>query len=404
VAKKRIASCLVLLCLCLVMSGCWDRRELQDRNFVLAVAIDTADAGSKPGLDPEQALKVKNMETFAQPNGSKRYRLSLQLLKFAPGGDDKEESKTYVISNTGESFFEMIRDMLGQSSKSLWFEHVQVIIISEAVLKQAGLAEVLDFFKRDSEMRSRIKVYVTPGTARSLLEYNPPSKEAGGMYLADLIRLHARNNHVAGGRTDLGYTIQYFDSKSNILLPRIEIADKVVKLGGSAVFKKDQFIGYADGYAIAGLKFMYGTEVSAIVATECPDHPGHQMAFELYRDNTKLMPHVEDGNIYFTLDINMYGNLGEIQGDIRDDNTLDPQYIHKLELAFAEEIKHNVLYADNVFRKEMRVDCLSGLAAKMKAHEPVVWGQVKDQWDEIYPSIPIIVSVNVSIRGIGTHK
>lgn len=396
--------CMVLLFLCLLLAGCWDRRELQERNFVLAVAIDMADAGVKPGLDPEQNLKVNKTETFVQPHGIKRYRLSLQLLKFIPGGEGKDNSKTYVISNTGESFFEMVRDMLGQSSKSLWFEHLQVIIISEAVLKQTGLNEILDFFKRDSEMRSRIKIYITPGTARDLLEYNPPTKEAGGMYLADLIRLHSRNNHIAGSRTDLGYTVQYFDTGSNILLPRIQIADKVVKLGGSAVFKKDRFIGYADEYAVAGLKFMYGTEESAVIVAEAPNKPGQQMVFELFRDDTRLTPHVDNGTIYFTLDINMYGNLGEVQSDIGGENTLDPQYLHTLEAAFAEEIKRNVLYADTVFKKQMRVDCISRFAGKLKAHEPDTWEKVKDQWDDIYPTIPLIVSVNVSIQKVGSHK
>ncbi|SFM18084.1 Ger(x)C family spore germination protein [Pelosinus propionicus] len=403
-AKRKLIGCVALLLLCFLVAGCWDRRELQDRNFVLAVAIDMADDGLKLGIDPKEALKVREEETFVQPDGRKRYRLSLQLLKFSSGEAGKDEAKTYAISNTGESFFEMVRDMLGQSSKSLWFEHLQVIIISEAVLRQTGLAEIVDFFKRDSEMRSRIKVYVTPGTARSLIEYQPPSKEAGGMFLADLIRLHSRNNHIAGARTDLGYTVQYLDLRSNVLLPRIEIADKVVKLGGSAVFKKDKFIGYVDGYAIAGLKFMYGTEESAIVATECPDHPGHQMAFELFRDDTKLIPHVEGDTIYFTVDINMYGNLGEIQGDISQDDTLDPQYIHRLEIAFAEEIKQNVLYADRVFRKEMQVDTISRFAGKLKAYEPETWAKVQDQWDEIYPMIPIIISVNVTIQKVGSHK
>ncbi len=402
--KKKIMGFMVLCFLCLLIAGCWDRRELQDRNFVLGVAIDMADAGEKPGLDPEQAIKVKEAETFVQPNGKKRYRLSLQLLKFATGGAGKDETSTYVISNIGESFFEMVRDMLGQSSRSLWFEHLQVIIISDAVLKQTGLADIVDFFKRDSEMRSRIKVYVTPGTARSLLEYEPPSKEAGGVYLADLIRLHSRNNHIAGSRTDLGYTVGYLDSKSNILLPRIEIADKVVKLGGSAVFKKDKFVGYVDGYAVAGLKFMYGTEESAIVATDCPDHPGHQMAFELFRDDTKLTPHVDGDTIYFTVDINMYGNLGELQCDTRQDDTLDPQYIRRLEVAFAEEIKQNVLYADRVFRKEMQVDSISRFAGKLKAYEPKTWAKIQDQWDEIYPTVPLIVSVNVTIQKVGSHK
>ncbi len=404
VAKKEVVACCILICWCMLTAGCWDRRELQERNFVLAVGIDMADAGLKPGIKPEQGPEVSGVETFFQPHGAKRYRLSLQILKLKSGGEGKDNSKTYVISNTGESIFEMVRDMLGQSSKSLWFEHVQVIIISEAVLKQAGLSEVLDFFMRDSEMRSRIKLYVTSGLARPLLEYNPPSQEAGGLYLAGITRLHTRNIHVAGARTDLGFIIQYIDNKIDIILPRMEMADSVVKVGGVALFKKDQFIGYADEYAVAGRKIIAGTEKSAIITMPCPDHPQHQVVFELYRHDTRLRPHVDGDTIYFSLDINMYGNIGELQGDIGVENTMDPEYRHKLEIAFAEEVKRTVFYAEQVFQKQMRVDSASLFAGKMHAYEPDVWEEVKEKWDEIYTEIPMVVSVNVYIENSGSHR
>jgi len=404
VVKKEFLACSMLLFLCMLTAGCWDRRELQERNFVLAVAIDMADAGCQPGVKAGQVPGVNRTETFFQPHGAKRYRLSLQLLKLQADGESKDNTKTYVISNTGESMLEMIRDMLGQSSKSLWFEHLQVIIISEAVLKQTGLSEVLDFFIRDSEIRSRVKLYVTSGQARPFLEYTPPSKEIGGMYLADISRLHTRNIHVAGARTDLGFTSQYLDNNADPVLPRIELADKIVKLGGIAVFKKDQFVGYADEYAVAGMKMIAGTEKSAIVTIPCPDDPEHQVVFELYRHDTRLQPHVDGDNIYFTLDINMYGNIGELQEDNKAQNTMDPQYLRKLEVAFADEIKRTVFYAQQVLQKQMRVDGVGTFARKMRAYEPDVWEKVKDQWDETYARIPLIVSVNVYIENVGSHQ
>lgn len=389
--------------LSILTAGCWDRRELQERNFVLAVGIDMADV-HKPGITPEQEAKINHTETFVQPHGAKRYRVSLQILKLGTGGDGKDKSKTYVISNTGESIFEMVRDMLGQSSKSLWFEHVQLIIISEAVLRQTGLGEILDFFKRDSEMRSRMHVYVTSGEARSFLEYIPQSKEAGGIYLSNIIKLHTRNIHVAGARTDLASITRYADNNSNLLVSRIEMADKVVKLGGLALFKKDKFLGYVDEYGLAGMKYTFGSEKSAIITIPCPDHPDHQVVFELFRHDTRLRPHVDGGAIYFTLDISMYGNIGELQGDIERDNTMDPQYVHKLENAFADEIKRTVSYSQQISQKEMRVDYLNIFASKLKVYEPDTWEKVKDQWDEIYPEIPLVISVNVFIKNIGSHK
>lgn len=401
--KKYFLPCSILLCVCLLTAGCWDRRELQERNFVLAVGIDMADEGLKSGIKPEQAEKLNSVESFFKPHGSKRYRLSLQILKpKSQGGKDK--TKTYVISNTGDSMFEMIRDMLGQSSKSLWFEHVQVIVISEAVLKQARLSEVIDFFLRDSEMRSRMKLYVTSGQARSLLEYIPPSQEAGGVYLASIARLHTRNIHVAGARTDLGFTDHYLDDGTDIILLRIEMDDKVVKLGGAALFNKDQFIGYADDYAISGRKFIAGTEKSAIITIPCPKHGEHQIVFELYRHDTRLHPKISGNSIRFTLDINMYGNLGEQQGEMESHDTMDPQELHELERLFADEIKRNIFYAQQVFQKQMKVDSAGLFGGKMRAYEPEVWEKVKEQWHEVYTDIPLDVSVNVYIQNIGSHK
>ena len=45
--KRRGALVMLLLGACLLTGGCWDRREIQDRHFVLAVAIDKAETSSK---------------------------------------------------------------------------------------------------------------------------------------------------------------------------------------------------------------------------------------------------------------------------------------------------------------------------------------------------------------------
>jgi len=52
----------------------------------------------------------------------------------------------------------------------------------------------------------------------------------------------------------------------------------------------------------------------------------------------------------------------------------------------------------------LQVDA-SVFGAKLKAHEPVVWEKVKDRWnDEVFPTVSLLVSVNVVIENIGEHK
>lgn len=397
--SKRSIGILALISMCLLVSGCWDRRELQDRGFVLAAAIDVEDAGLKPG----QSKSVREVEDFAQAHGKKKYRLSLQILRFAgsEAGGGGGQPKTYVISTTGQSMHEMIRDLLGQTSKPVFFEHMQTIIVSEAVLRQTRLSNILDLFRRDGEIRWRIRVYATSKEARPFLEYNPPSGDPGGIYLARLAYNHPKNTHIIGSKTDLGYISQTIDNKDDVRIPRIEMADKVVKLGGATMFKKDRFVGYMDDYGTKGIKLIYGTEKSALIPVACKDHPGNLLVFELFEHQTKLTPHIVGDEVYFTLDISMFGNLGEVScGQYH--NTSDPRYLREAEVAFANEVKRNVQYTLNAC-KDLGVDI--GLFKKqLKNHYPDEWEKIKDRWDEIYPEMPIYTSVNVKVRNLGEHK
>lgn len=404
-AKKRLLGVLIIVAIAFTVSGCWDRRELQDRNFVMAVAIDTADAGQKPGEGKQEA----RTETFVQPYGAKRYRISLQILKIAKGGGGGQSGgdqagnggQTYVISNTGQSIFETIRDMLGQSNKSLYFEHIQAIVISEAAVRELGLKPIIDFFLRDAEMRWRIRLYITPGEARPLIEYVPPSKEAGGIFLANVARNNIKDIHIGAARTDLGNVGTQLDNKMDLAIPRIDMVGKVIKIRGVALFKKDKFVGYIDEHAVAGVRMIRVTEKSGII-TVPGDKEGDVIAFEVFRHDTQLVPHVDGDNIYFTLDINMWGDLGEYQAMNRVSSADDPDFVHKVEQKLAEEVKRTVLYGKNSCQS-LGVDILY-FNKKLKLYYPKVWDRVKNNWDEIYPNIPLVVSVNVVINQVGDHK
>ncbi|HWR43497.1 Ger(x)C family spore germination protein [Sporomusa sp.] len=394
---KRLSGWLLLTIVCLPLAGCWDQRELQNRHFALAVAIDAAD-GSETGP-----------ETFVQPYGGKQFRLSVELLDIMPSQGERRSAsapKTHVISNTGRSFLEMTRDMFGQLGNPIAWEHIQVIVISQAALEAGGLDQLLDWFMRETELRWRMRLFVTPGDARSILEYKPPSGEPNGLFLGNMARNYAKNPHVVGTHEDIGFTTVRLDNKAPLVLPKIELADDIIKLGGSAVIKKNgRLAGYLDEYDTMAERFIVGLEKSAIITTSCTDHPDYVYAFELFRHDTRLNPHVSGDNIYYTLDINMYGNIGEMQRcpEPHKHDTGNPEFIRKLELQFAEEVKQTVEHGLKV-QQDMGVDVLN-FARELKRHYPKKWEEVKDRWhEEVFPTIPVVVSVNVTIHQVGEHK
>lgn len=394
----RAGAMLVLMGISLISAGCWDLRELQDRNFVMAIGIDDAAAGEKK---PEE-LARERAETFVQHQGEKQYRVSFQILKLAPTSAQGEQSpspaKTFVYSNTGSSIIEMIRDTLGQSSKALYFEHLQTIILSEAALRKNGLKPLLDLFRRDSEMRWRIRLLVTPDEAKPLLEYNPPTGEPGGRYFVGIINTHRKNLHIPGVKTDLGFVSQALANQGDVMIPRVIMEGKTVKVGGAALFKKDQFVGYVDEYTVRGMKFIYGTEKSAVIPVECPEHPGGVFVYELFDHQTKLTSHIERDQIYYSLDIFMQGNLAEVQCSSMHPSD-SPELLRQAEAMVAQEVEKNAVDSIKTLQG-MGVDPLK-FKDLLKGEHPKEWEQIKDRWEEMYPQIPLQVFVKVNIRQLG---
>jgi spore germination protein KC len=392
--NKRIMASCVLLLLCVSLAGCWDRQELQDRGMIVALAVDLA----KPeeGGPPERRL-----ETFAQPHGRKLFYVTAQVVKYAQGGGGGAEEKSYTVSNTGELTLELVRDMLGQTSKTQWWEQLQAIVVSEDVVKEVGLSPIIDWLRRKPNSRWRVRLYVTPGEAKRFLEYQPPSGERGGQFLEGILRNHPKNTHVVGARTDLGYIIQAIDNGADHLVPLIELNNDMIKASGAAVFKKDKFVGYIDEYATKGSKFIRGTERSAIIVARCPVHPEDLLVFEVFLHETKLTPVVQGDQIFFRLDINMTGNIGEISCSGEHAST-SGEYQRKAEQLFADEVIRNIHYSHKVLQS-LNADVLN-FAYKLKAHEPATWEKIKDRWDELFPTIPLVVSVNIRIRSVGEHN
>lgn len=399
---KKLLCCAVLLIACLVTSGCWDRREIQDRSFVLALAMDHAEA-KNPG---QSARKKPLTDLDPQIYGGNEYQLSLQVLKLTPsrsseGGGQSGGTKTYVLSSSGPNLFEMLRDMGARNSKALWFEHMQVIFINDQVIKEARIGNILDLIRRDAEMRWNTRVYITSGSAKSLLEYEPPTGEPGGLYFTGVARNVTKNPHLATAGVNLAYIVRAIDNQSDFILPRIEMEGKEVKVSGMAMFKKERFVGYVSDYAVKGVKLLRGLEKSALISTECPDNPEEVITFELFRHDTILEPHVDGDNIYFTADIAMRGNIGESTCALLH-NPDDPKFLSAVTAAFSREVERNIQYGVAECQR-LGVDDLE-FSQNLKAYKPKVWANVKDRWDEVFPTIPVYVTTRISIMNLGEHK
>jgi spore germination protein KC len=96
----------------------------------------------------------------------------------------------------------------------------------------------------------------------------------------------------------------------------------------------------------------------------------------------------------------MQGNIGEINCKVSHDMH-DVPFLHSVEQAVAREVEQNV-QEFWTFQQRLGID-IPRVKARLKGYHPFAWKKIEDRWAEIYPSIPLIVSVNVNIRAVGEH-
>ena len=122
---KRILVAMILCTLCtLLLTGCWDRNEINDLGIVVAVALD------------KDAVTGKIMATsqMVRPGALKK------------DGGGELSSPVEIITTKGNTLAETVKNISEQFDRIPFLAHVKVLVVSEQLAKE-GLLPLLDFVR-----------------------------------------------------------------------------------------------------------------------------------------------------------------------------------------------------------------------------------------------------------------
>ncbi len=409
--KNKKPPVLILLVLSLFLSGCWDHMDIEQRGYVLGVAIDAyppvpmKDEKAAPGeTPPEEEVKLERMDTHT---GQPLYAFTIQLpiLKGSQPSDGSSPgssggSQSWEITQVGNSFMCMNREMLSRTSLSLYYEHLQAIIISDQVARQ-GISNVLDLFTRDPEMRRRVRVFISKGEAKAVLDVKPRVEEYSSVYLAEMPINATRNARIVH-HTDLGQVIQFIHNNLAFILPIAQPTKDEIKISGAAAFKGDKLVGWVSELETEAIKLIRNLYEGGVLTVQSPEQEGAIEVLDVTKVKTKITPVVKNDEITMHIKIDMKGNYAEyVNKPAQEDITI--AFLEKLEEEFEKEISRNCLATIDKFQKEYKADVFH-FCQYIKSDEPAYWDKISDKWDILFPSLNINLDVNVSIELTGTTK
>ncbi len=367
----------------LLLTGCWDRLEIEDRAIVLGISVDNA----APGAADKESEISHTAEGFPVPDVN-MIRINVQIalpgkIPLGPGesggGGRGSEQTVWVVGTEGHTVDDAIMNLQQQISGRLFFGHLRVIVVS-ADVASLGMQNINDYFHRNPEVRRMAWMMICKGSAEKLMRAAPELERVPALYL-----MSTMDNAVKLGKFPENYVGMYWSNSAKQgqegYLPYVELKkEQNIEVKGMAYFKDDKLKGMTKPFQVAAYMSIKGMNPAG------------------YRGVVKVR--IQDGEPIVNVAIFTEINLEE---KINDQFTInDSASLTQIEKQDEKSLK---LEVENLIREmqEKGAD-IFGFGEYVRAKKPGYWNArigSKDRWQSAFKELRVEVEVNSKIRRIG---
>jgi len=395
--KKNISGKLALITLQVLLlpflTGCWSSHEIEEVSLEIGIALDK---GYLSNIDKE----FEEQDGGYQKNNN--ITITFQTVNTkgignnSKGGGSSEQHSYLNVSETGDSTFQIVREIPLRRDHPIIGHHLKVIIISEELASNYSIKDLLDSYLRDNDIRPSCLVLISKGRASNALETNVIG-EIPSFRLTKMVENGYRSNKILPAMP-LAKLTGKIQSESSFLLQNVISADGEVKLTGAAVIKgkTNKVVGFLNEEELEGITWINGKVKGGVVKSSVK---GQIIAYEIKSMKSKILPHINSGDITFEIKIETEGRLSE--NWVNRGKPSDNKFLREIEKSIEAEIKSLMENVVQKMQNDLEVD-VAGFGNKLKIKHPKVWKEVKkDDWDVTFSKLPIKYNVEVTVADYG---
>jgi Ger(x)C family germination protein len=398
---KKAVSYVLAAALVFCATGCWDRVEINNRYFVLALAVDKFEYSEAEEKKQEEEQQGQN--GVQQPAESRRNRLVVSIVAPNVGllkseGTIVTEEMKFPLSTVGPNTQEAITQLDTRLNGRIFFGHVKAVLIGERLLKDRKLfMETMDELERDHQIGRNIDFLAVKGEAKDALFIKPLVEPIIGTYLEQIFQ-QRRTGRFHGRK--LGEIITTIHETGGALIPRLTVGENELKVAGACVIKNHKHRAWLGELETRAAQWIDGMAEEGTVSVEMQgiwvpfEMTGLERSMEVTKD--------DDGNIYLDISLTVEGEIAGYIYQIHRE-VMDEKFIKEAQTAIGREMTAECTGVMDKVKNEFGVD-IWGIGAHIRKFHPEIWRDVKDNWEEVFPDIEVNISVLVNVRRIGIIK
>ncbi|MEH7390822.1 Ger(x)C family spore germination protein [Bacillus sp. JJ1474] len=388
--KRNILIMIILISFLIILSGCWNRRELNELAIVMGMGID------------------KSEDQFVV---TAQVVIPGEIAKKGGGGG---KTPVVVYQEKGETIFQAIRKITTESPRKLYFAHQRILVLGEEFAKE-GIGKALDFLSRDPELRTDFYIVVAKDSKAgdvlkvlTQLEDIPANQLFSSLESAEKAWAPTVTVTLDKLITDLvsdgidpvltGITLKG-DVKTGETKQNIEVtsAPTILKYNEMALFNNDKLIGWLNDQDSRAVHYATGKVKSTLGVIPCPKTG--KIGIEVMRTKADIKAKVKNGEPKGSIKVQIEGNVADVE--CRGLDLKKTKTIYDLEKVSEKDVKESIQSAIEVTQKEFQSDVF-GFGEALHRSDPAYWKKVKKEWGQKFSEMPVTVEIDVKIRQTGT--
>lgn len=380
--KNKVLLGIIFTLSSLILTGCWDNVEINERHVVLEVALDKC--------------KVDNVDANIQDRAYYQITYMIPDIGKLSGENSLAENVKTAMVAKSPTIAKSIDDIESKTQNTISFSHTKALIFGEELIKDKKLFRAaIESLIRNREISRGINILAVKGKAEDIVQSNNYQNPVIGLYIMKYFNNTERATSHAKQQV-LGNMVKEIQNTNITTIPVIEKEEEgILKIGGAAVIKNYELVGWLDEDEVRGQLFIDGSIHKVPIVVE---YEGDYLTYQIEHQK-RTINFKRENELQTMVKIIVKGSITEYNSS-KNQYVFNEEKIKEISKLIQQEIEREIEKTINT-SKMMNIDFLN-IGLEMYRKEPQLWKMYKTNWErDTYKKLPIQLNVEVMIQNTG---
>ncbi len=365
---KRL-KCIPVLLAALLLTGCWDSTDIEDKNIVTAVIFDVKDEKYRFFAEVADIASNANNNIDASQSSS-----------------SYEKSGFTFVQSQGEDLVESRANLDLQMDKPIYLDAVRTLILTERGAKK-DLKEYLFRLKADVEYRQKVKVFITHEEPEALTRSRTENDISFGFSVDNMLD-QLIDNGQAFSRSSARY-IENILGRSGFCIPCVDLENTSIILSGYFVVGYDADLrGFIPANETRGLVIMKADHAEQNYVVPLG---GNTATIRVEIESADTSVQYDGGRMRFSVEYGVSATIEYFKNGVQ---SMDEETTRRIHDTLVQMIKADVKETIARSQKEFKCDYLQFDDA-FRVSYPREFKEI--DWEKEYPNAQMDVKINVNM-------